>query len=308
MGIKHLSRFLRKNCKNIVNEITFNMLSGKHIVVDTSIYIHKGKSTKSLIEYMTSLCSLFYTNNIRATFIFDGMPPREKRQELENRRKQAKIAKEQYNTLKSELTSMINGANESGKRIDCHDKQDIEIEMEILRRQFAKITKNELKITKELIRSYGMKCMTAHGEADNLCAYMVNHGYADICMSEDTDLFVYQCPRVIRYISILRNTCCYYEFNKICDELGLTNKQFVTLCQCSANDYEPNQPYIENVYQLYKSQNVNLCPNKKVTNGYYIDESDMYALVERKLAIPQESNLPRLHEIMETDGFVFVPT
>lgn len=305
MGIKHLSRFLRKNCTNSVNEITFDMLRGKHIVVDTSIYIHKGKSTKSLIEYMMSLCSLFYMNNIRATFVFDGMPPREKRQELENRRKQAKIAKSQYDVLKTELSSMIMSAKDTGKVVDMNDKQDIETEMEILRRQFAKITKHELKTTKDLIRSYGMKCMTAHGEADNLCAYMVNNGYADICMSEDTDLFVYKCPRVIRYISILRKTCCYYEFDKICEELDLSSEQFVALCQCSANDYSPNQPYIENVYNLCKTTKVYLTPSEKVCNGYSMYESEMRELVERKLAIPQESNFNHLREIMESDGFVF---
>ena len=41
MGIKYLNRFLQENCKQSINKINLNELSGKKIVIDTSIYMYR---------------------------------------------------------------------------------------------------------------------------------------------------------------------------------------------------------------------------------------------------------------------------
>ena len=40
MGIRHLNRFLQENASSGIRKMHFNNLSGKRIVVDTSIYLY----------------------------------------------------------------------------------------------------------------------------------------------------------------------------------------------------------------------------------------------------------------------------
>ena len=51
--------------------------------------------------------------------------------------------------------------------------------------------------------------MWRHKEADELCAKLVVKK-AFACLSEDMDMFVYGCPKVLRYLSLLNETVVVY--------------------------------------------------------------------------------------------------
>ena len=70
---------------------------------------------------------------------------------------------------------------------------------------FTSINKGEIEEVKKLIKLFGLSYVTADGEADEICAKMVISNQAYACLSEDTDLFVYGCPRVLRYISLRKS-------------------------------------------------------------------------------------------------------
>jgi len=52
--------------------------------------------------------------------------------------------------------------------------------------------------------AYGVSYIDADGEADQLCASLVLKNKVYACLSEDMDLFVYGCPRVLRYLSFIK--------------------------------------------------------------------------------------------------------
>ena len=53
MGIKNLNKLLyEKCCKNSISKIHFSELSGKTIVIDTSIYLYQFLGEGSLMENM----------------------------------------------------------------------------------------------------------------------------------------------------------------------------------------------------------------------------------------------------------------
>lgn len=80
MGIKYLNRFFLDNCKKkSIFKTHLNILSGKRIVVDTSIYLYKYAVDNAIIENMFLLISIFKKYNIEPIFIFDGRPPPEKK-------------------------------------------------------------------------------------------------------------------------------------------------------------------------------------------------------------------------------------
>jgi hypothetical protein len=51
------------------------------------------------------------------------------------------------------------------------------------------------------------------------------------------DMFVYGCPRVIRYMSLLNHTAVLYDTKSILETLGINQKDLREICVLSGTDY-----------------------------------------------------------------------
>ena len=60
-------------------------------------------------------------------------------------------------------------------------------------------------------------------------------------MSEDMDMFVYGCPKVLRYLSLLKSTVVIYDLKGILRTLKLTHNNFKQICVLSGTDYNNNE-------------------------------------------------------------------
>ena len=109
--------------------------------------------------------------------------------------------------------------------------------MDLLKRKFVNISKTDFDNVKKLIIAYGAVYYDAPGEADELCALLTIKGKVWACLSEDMDMFVYGCPRVIRYLSLLNHTMVLYEQKGILENLGVTQKELREICVISGTDY-----------------------------------------------------------------------
>jgi 5'-3' exonuclease len=93
-----------------------------------------------------------------------------------------------------------------------------------------------------------------------LCAKLVAKNIVYACLSEDTDMFVYGCSRVLRYLSLTASTAILYDFQEIIKTLDMTTYEFRQLCIIYGCDYLPkneNQNYknmtIFNSYKMFKN-------------------------------------------------------
>lgn len=229
MGIRYLNRFLKDNASPSIKLCNIAELSGKKIAVDISIYMYRFVSDNNLIENIYLMLSVFRHYNITPIFIFDGKPPAEKSELLQKRKENKQEAEEEYNTLKRTL--------ELNKDMDDSDKQELIYNMDILKKKFIYISKNDVENVKKLIRSYGATYYDAPGEADELCAMLTIKEKVWACLSEDMDMFVYGCPRVIRYLSMLHHTIVIYDVKGILSNLGITQKELREICILSGTDY-----------------------------------------------------------------------
>jgi flap endonuclease-1 len=227
MGIKHLNKFLRENCKNSIKCISMSELSGKKIAIDISIYLYKYVGDDSLIENMYLMISIFRYYNITPIFIFDGKPPTEKKELLKQRRENKLDAEKEYNRLRDCLHEIA----------DDSEKQEIIANMDSLKKQFVYVNKKHIELVKELLTSFGVNYFDAPGEADELCAMLVLKKKVWCCMSEDMDLFAYGCSRVLRYFSLINRTAILYDMKSILYELSVTMKEFRQICVLSGTDY-----------------------------------------------------------------------
>ena len=243
MGIKHLNQFLKENSGESIKFISIAELSGKKIAVDISIYMYKYASEDTLIENIYLMLSVFRHYNVIPIFIFDGKSPTEKKELLQKRRQDKKEAEEEFNKLKTRLSN--------NSVMDETEKQDIINSMDMLKKKFVHINKNDIENVKELIRSYGATYYDALGEADEVCAMLAIKGKVWACLSEDMDMFVYGCPRVLRYLSLLNHTTVIYDMKGILDKLGITQKELREICVISGTDYNSLNDEFKNSPTLY---------------------------------------------------------
>ena len=230
MGIRNLNRYLRDNCKSSIRCINMADLSGKRIAIDISIYLYKYEADNALLENMYSMLSIFRHYNIIPIFIFDGKPPPEKKALLIKRRENREDAQTEYNKLKKQLEN----------RDDNEDNHDIIVSMAQLKQTIVQLKKEQIEKVKSLIIAYGSTYYDAPGEADELCALLVIKKNVWACLSEDMDMFVYGCTRVLRYFSLISHTAVLYYTKGILEELNMSQTEFKEICVLSGTDYNIN--------------------------------------------------------------------
>ena len=228
MGITHLNKYIQQKCPNSIHRISISNLYGKSIVVDISIYLYKYETVNLLMENIYTMLSIFTYYHITPLFIFDGKPPAEKKALLIERRKERNKAIDYYHTLNEHVLST---------QMKEEDKQELLTEMLALKKQMVVITREKIEKVKELLRAYGATYYDAPGEADELCAMLVITKKVWACLSEDMDMFVYGCPRVLRYFSLRNHTAVLYYTKGILRELQMSQVEFREICVLSGTDY-----------------------------------------------------------------------
>ena len=314
MGIQYLNTYIKKNVgENSLVKMSLKMLKDKIIAVDISIYLYRYLAEGELIENIYHMLSLFYYYKIIPIFVFDGKPPVEKYKLIKKRWQEKKEAKLIYNQLNEQLI-ITNNEIEESKIIE---------NMQNLKKKFLKLESNDLDKVKKLITAFGFNYLQANCEADLICGKLVNKNIAWACMSEDMDMFLYGCSRVIRYFSIVNHTVIIYNLKNILDELNLSFKEFKEICIISGTDYnisnntnlyktleyfeqykktnkkidffewlESNTNYVDNIYYLY--------------NIFYMFKTDNIELREYNINLKKQNiNYELIKEIMKPEGFIF---
>ena len=326
MGIKHLNNFFRTECGDSIKVISIAELSGKKIAVDISIYMYKYASNEALIENMYLMLATFRQYNITPIFIFDGKPPTEKKALLEKRKIDKKSAEKEYNILKQKL-EMNNTNNE--------EKQELISNMDSLKKRFIYINREKIDQVKGLIRAYGATYYDAPGEADELCALLVLKNKVWACLSEDMDMFVYGCTRVIRYLSLFNHSAILYNTKEILAKLSLTQKEFREICVLSGTDYNiqncnnnlKNMPNLYETFNLFKkyikdkdkeNSNLNFYEWLKINSDYITDYELLqniynifdlknidFKIFEKIKIVNTPINCENIKNILKMDGFIF---
>ena len=327
MGIRHLNKFLRNECKGEnIKLMKIAELSGKKIAIDISIYLYKFIGDGLLIENLYLMLAIFRYYNIIPIFIFDGKAPAEKKELLQQRADDKNLARDEFNALKQQLVEIT----------DNDDKQEITNAMDLLKKQFVTISKSQIQLVKVLIRSYGATYFDAPGEADELCASLVIKNKVWACLSEDMDMFVYGCPRVLRYLSLMNQTIVLYNTEGILHNLDITQKELREICVISGTDYNcnldnKNAPNLFKTLAFFKKYRKDMKKDKGFNNFYewllentdYIDDIELLKNIYDLFDLNSSSKLHEhihgfdtikiangpivksdLYSVLERDGFI----
>jgi len=295
--------------------------SGKKIAVDISIYLYK---YSALIENIYLMLSIFKHYGIIPIFIFDGKPPTEKKALLQKRKQDKVDAQKEYNELNTELHNPKNNLSRD-------DKEEIMTSLDLLKKQFVYIKRDQINQVKELIVSYGAAYYDAPGEADVLCAQLVLSGKVWACMSEDMDMFVYGVPRVLRYFSLLNHTAVVYYTENVLKRLDMTQEELRMICALVNNDYNCLEMRQNNDIDIYKAvemyntyKNASVTQSNSVCCEFYtwiknnnllknvdilMQNFDMFMLPPLQVSVEVEEaacDYKKMQDILIQDGFVFL--
>jgi hypothetical protein len=338
MGIRYLNRFLANNCsQQSIRKKSLAEFRNTVLVIDASIYLYRFLESNMLIEGFYNMVSIFRKYNISPVFVFDGKPPIEKKELLEKRRSEKDSAEKAYNDLKTQLHTLNSPVETNADILDKPDvherKMEIMNELDSLKKRFVRIKPGDIMQVKDLLNAYGAVYIESAGEADQLCAYLVRNGYANACVSDDMDMFLYGCPRVIRHISLVNHTGILYDTESILKELNISYETFRDIMILAGTDYNIQRSCnlydTMNLYYVYSSiqntENVHLYDWLVTHAGYNINIADtrkirsMFDLnlygetnkeeIQRALSISfcnREPNKPWLNDILRKDGFIFL--
>jgi flap endonuclease-1 len=324
MGIRYLNKFLKENAKNSIKIAHLSELSGKSIAIDISIYLYKYISDNTLIENIYLMLTIFRHYDITPIFIFDGKAPPEKKELLIKRKKDKKEAEMEYNKIQNQLKS-------NAHEIDESEKQELIQTMDLLKKNFITISKNDIDTVKSLIKSYGATYYDATGEADEMCAILTVKNKVWACLSEDMDMFVYGCDRVIRYLSLLNHTVVVYNLKEILQEINISQEQLSEICILSGTDYnirhDDDDNKKNNIYtnfkhfNKYKNENIYIDFYDWLIHKSLIKDVELFNKIKDLFNL-NKSNIDtniidticvangtvekkQLMDILKTDGFIF---
>jgi len=211
-------------------ELGFEALQGKILVIDgTNLlfkYITKIKNGQSILfDYqgnpISHLIGLFYfiinliERKIKPVFVFDGIPPSEKKPP--NNEKITRIIKawKRYNKMK-----------DNQNKYKCFtDKYFL----------YKYVIEDLIKF----IRKFGLPAFRAPCEGEAQAVRLVKECKAFGIISEDYDSLAFGCPRIFRKIDFKNNTIQYISLKSVLTNLGITYKQLIDIIILMGNDYHP---------------------------------------------------------------------
>lgn len=322
MGVKELNQYLLKHCsKKAIKRTHFTELKRKTVVVDISIYIYKFMSEDNPMESLYTFLSLFKYYIITPIFIFDGKPPPEKWALLKKRRWEKKDAEIKFLEIQESLDSHTIELNPNLKK-----------EMDELKKKMIRIKPEDFQRFKELIDAFGYVHYEAPGEADVLCAYLVKSGKAWACLSDDMDMFLYGCPRVLRNLSLMKHHIVLYDTDQILNELSISYNQLLEIAILSGTDYndgclslcktfELHNEYllidisntVQEPFQNWIVTNANVEPmNILEISGLFDTNTNNQNILELfnnnidSFIFEKQTSIKKIKEIMSEYGFLFV--
>lgn len=210
MGIKNLYTIIKKSCSEIKpKDVT--EYSGTTIAIDTSIFLHKYSNVEVLNANSVNIIpaqNIFFhaatllLNNITPIYVFDGKPHKLKSDTILAR----KAAKQK---------AASNGAKTTS------------------------VTRDIVSSCKETLSLLGVKYIIADGEAETVCAILVQNGKCHAVASDDSDCIAYKNSILLRNFHGRMNNILEYSHNDIAREFNLTSIEFIRFCVLLGTDYSP---------------------------------------------------------------------
>ena len=160
---------------------------GTVAAIDTNGWIHRAcyscadkvymnEETDMYVNYCITLCRILQKHNITPILVFDG-------QSLPAKAVTKAKRQQRKNEVRKKIDEMLRAGDNKGARWLM--RQCVDVNFEMVHRVVQKCREEQIDY------------IVAPFEADAQIAFLVNHGIADYAITEDSDLLVFGCKKVL---------------------------------------------------------------------------------------------------------------
>jgi exonuclease-1 len=163
---------------------------------------------------------LLLSSGIKPILVFDG-------QDLPAKRETNSKRREQRNLAKAIVLDLLKVGSFEEVRKQCNLAVDVTHQMA-----------HELMVE---CRKINVDCLTAPYESDSQLCYLNQHGIADVVVTEDSELVVFGCTKVLFKLA-LDGSCLFFDAEKLhltmnCSKEKFSFDKFQAMCVLSGCDY-----------------------------------------------------------------------
>jgi len=280
MGIKDLNPFIKQFAPEGIREEHLMDLNGKSVAIDTSLYFYKFlySNDRYLESFFLQISKLMHYH-IVPVYIFDGIPPKEKTEEINSRY-------EKKQNIKTKIESLCNTLKEAESN-GMNSKEDIIILKTKIRETQKKliyIKPEFIKNLKHMLDILNIKYIQADSEADPICCQLNANGVVDMVMSDDMDFLATGAKILLRDFSLKSNKIMVYNTDMILNKLDVDYDQWVDFCILCGCDYS------KRIKGLGPKKLISLIKDKKCIENIVYDN---------QCETPHQFNYIRARELMK---------
>ena len=280
MGLDGFLSFIKKKHPEIVYTDDISMLAHSTVFFDISSYMYRyiciyGNQSTKWVNAMCHLLVNLRKNRINLIPVFDGKPPDEKKDEIDDRKEKRAKLKDKMTLLQEAVERLTNkedlddetasiflstletvqeknnigklrllvkktttstGSKRTIEDITEEDIDDMRRHVQKLKSQMVYIGDKERQVLKDLLDILGIPYAQAPEEAEAYCCAQIKQGVAKIVISCDTDCFTHGADTVV--LSLESNgEITYMHTSEILNVLGMTQSQFIDFSFLIGCDY-----------------------------------------------------------------------
>lgn len=252
MGIKDLTAFLKEYAPDSISKGNLNTL-GKQFgtqnrkaraAIDTSLFMYKYKyrSGDDFINEFLEQINRLLVNNIEPIYVFDGAPPLEKKQTIDNRKERQVAMLEKINDLNQTLKNLnqeINNLSEDSDEKNSKLEQQKKLVFEIAKtkRKSVHVSSSDINKLKYFLDIMNIKYIKRNSEADLVSSKLSELGIVDFVISEDMDHLTSGTSILLRDFNNRNNNVTVYNSKIACNITELSYEKWIELCIFFGCDY-----------------------------------------------------------------------
>jgi flap endonuclease-1 len=274
MGLDGFKAYIVKKYPDIIINEHITLYSHQRVFMDISSYIYKyittlGTQNSRWINCILQMFLSLKSYKVHVVPVFDGKPPEEKKEELEDRKEKRqkikdkikkleeaiqnyknKTLSEEDNTYLLEIIKDLQSKNKSTKlksllfkvddEIEVTDNDILDIENYIsfsLNRNMYYMGSKEVETVKELLNVIGIPFIQAPDEAETLCCYLCKQGFGTAVISRDTDCFAHGCPNTILDYEPSSGMITSVRLDDLLTSMEFTHDEFIDFAILIGCDY-----------------------------------------------------------------------
>jgi len=273
MGLDGFTAFIKKKYPDVLINEHISKYAHQRVFMDVSSYIYKyiciyGTASNKWINSVLYMFITLKKNKVHVIPVFDGKPPEEKKDEIDDRKEKREKLKDRIASLTDAITAWSNNEltdsqknllestiktlsekqkttklksllfkTSDSKSLTKDDINDISNYIESLKRGQVYMTGKEMDKVKELLSVLGIPYLQAPDESETYCCFLCKKGLATAVISCDTDCFAHGCPETILNFEPSSGNITYVRLEELLNNMDITLEQFVDFSILIGCDY-----------------------------------------------------------------------